>query len=1211
MPVKRVGYLVLFAVVGVLGCVPHPQVTEHLERDAREKQAGADQGTTRKRAEPINPEVARHDANARKLPEPDLHMKYFPRSYPRPASTWRSAEKAFYASVLSKGRFEVLLVPFQVQDLAFARDLRSLMTAQLAMAIGEAGKIAIPDPYLVARALGDGERGFDLEDVFRLANAIGAKRIVAGYVGHSHTQRHSMRVTLHVYERNAGESFTSAEFAPRPGYHPQKLVASDRLKSQHFDQLAFSNESTPVDVFEANLPRMLQFLGWDAAQPGTARPVSPSVAGALPKSPLAVVDQAADAARDAYFLQLMAALSPASASRVRERFIEKSMLAVLRMSPESPDYRVLKARALMYIGLRPAALHVLGTPVTPEAKHLFALLNGNLPEVRSNRAAVPAGIKALLALVEESAIAARYRSNLKALEKELAALKLPGQVWPYLAQHAVTDLDDWSQHDNLALKVLLDRELPVEGFTAEALVGGARALGDASRVRGAAARSVLEHVRKHTERSAARACCPPLAPRFTRGDFLDLVEGIGTDNLSRQARFLVEVQGSPESARRFVADLETTFRDHPDLMVPRALAEVRLAHNASGAERESLLRSSYTDAYNAWYWEQGQTRTANRAFEVLGETGRMDFGLFYNAYADDYPYRPFYTFWQSGGDPVRGEAAARAALDNSSFEIEPLAYLEWVMGQLYKRWQDVDALMKSVDGRFNGNTVHTKLLAQSSVRKGDLKSAEQYYMQGIRLQPDAEDSYTALGKMHFENGASDKAARVFMSYPGLKSRAGNPVGLSNYAYEAGSLYYWSGDFARAMPLYRIAADLNTGSGASMASAIRLALLNGDYAAALEGSLARAQRYNSPHAYRDYLGLLHALGFSREAWEGFAILIRDSNQPQVWETALVGHRLEGKSEAELAAWAAQEPMRSAGTQTPLAPIYLLRAAVIDRAPSADLPERIASLERPVLRLDNQRQQIVRPSADGKTQHVLGPDSPQPAVLPLGVFDQSKKSRVKSDLVYYAEAFASIGRGEFAQARAALQEASSMYDLRRESLGYLLAPYAYAAARSGDVSALEKRLKNFPQIYQRFDYHLARAIVSGVGGKRDESIQHLRLALVRRPFTELRPIYTEYQYAEVCEWLFETTRDRRYRDIAVDWAKKNQALNPWFAWPWAVEARLGTNPEQRGRAIAMAHYLDRNSRRLGMVPKAEVTKAVKEHAQRNPFRRALDQKPRQPA
>jgi len=1201
---KRLSSLVLLVLLAIFGYLAYPEIQDYLERDQRQKQAEARQEVVRQQAAARQAEAA----NARKLPYPDFDIAQVSKAYPRATSAWRSNEKAFYESILSKGRFDVLVIPFQVQQQAFARDIRSLMTAQLAMAIGDAAKVAIPDPYLVARALGDGERRFEMEEVFRTANKIGAKRIVAGYVGHD--RKNTMRITLHVYDRNEGELFSPAQFGARPGRNPDQLIASDRLKSEHFEQLVYSKESTPIDIFQATLPKMLKFLGWDTAQLAADKPVSRWDAATLPRSPLAVVSAAAEPARDAYFLQLMAALAPEGADRERERLIEKSMLAVLRMSSESPDYRILKARGLMYMGLRPAALHALGTPASAEEKHVFAVLNGNLPEVRSNRPAVPAGMRALLAMLEENVIAATYDPNSKGSMKDLAAVQLPGDVWPYLVRRAATDLDVWTQHDNLELKAVLDRELPVEGFTAESLVNGAAALGDGSKFLGAVNHSVLNHVRKYIEASAAQSCCAPLVARFTQRDFLDLAEGIGTDNLTRHARFLAEIQGRPEAASRFLATMDSTYKDHPEFTLVRAMTELRLARNASGAEQENLLKSAYTDAFNAWYWEQGQTRAAMSAAVFVSDSRRRDFGFFHDAYAEDYPYRPFYTFSQIGADRLGPERSAREALDNSCFELNPVAYLVSSLGN-EKRWNELDELFKSLDGRFNGHPEHTKLLAQSSLRKGDRKAAEKYYTEGIRLQPQAKDLYTGLGHLLFENGAQEQAARVFTSYPGLKNRNINPVALSNYAYEAGSLYYWSGDFKHALPLYRIAAELNTGSAASIASATRLAMLNGDYATAIRGSLARAQRYNTPHAYRDYLGLLHAMGFSKEAWDGFSTMIRDVDAPQVWETALVGHRLEGKSEADIAAWVAQEPMRSAGRDIAFGPMYLLRAGVTDRIPSSDLPARIAALERPVWQIEDQLRRVVRANGDGSLQHVLGPPSTNLGKLPSRLFDQSKKTKVKSDLVYYAEAYASIRRGKFDEARSALQEASSLYDLRAEFLGYLIPAYAYAAARSKNVSALEELLSGFALGDQRFDYYLAEAIVAALAGKQDESVQYLNLALVRRPFTEYRPIYTDYQYAEVCEWLYEATHDARYRTIALDWAKKNQAFNPWFAWPYAIEARFSTNPDQRARAIAMAHYLDRKSERLGKLPKEEVAKAVKEYEKRNPFRRARDTAPRQPA
>jgi len=177
---------------------------------------------------------------------------------------------------------------------------------------------------------------------------------------------------------------------------------------------------------------------------------------------------------------------------------------------------------------------------------------------------------------------------------------------------------------------------------------------------------------------------------------------------------------------------------------------------------------------------------------------------------------------------------------------------------------------------------------------------------------------------------------------------------------------------------------------------------------------------------------------------------------------------------------------------------------------------------------------------------------------------------------------------------------LYDTKSEALGYLLPYYAYAAARSGDAAAVQALLDAFPARSQRFDYYLSKAVMAAQQKKVDESLRHLNLALHRRPFAGRRPVYPEYQYAELCEWLFEATRNTQYRDAALAWAKQNQTFQPWFAWAYAIEAKLATEPNDRARAIAMTHYLDPNSERLAGLPKEEVAAAVKEFAHLNPFK-----------
>jgi len=382
----------------------------------------------------------------------------------------------------------------------------------------------------------------------------------------------------------------------------------------------------------------------------------------------------------------------------------------------------------------------------------------------------------------------------------------------------------------------------------------------------------------------------------------------------------------------------------------------------------------------------------------------------------------------------------------------------------------------------------------------------------------------------------------------------------------------------------------------MSSEIRLKLAGGDYAAALIGSLERARRYNSPFGYRDYLGMLHAMGHSKEAWDAFNVIIGQLASPELWETPLVGHRMAAATESEIAEWVARDPMRKSG----YAGVYLLRAGVTDRMPSQGLAAAVAAVERPVWKTEYAKGTVVRASPDERSHAVLNSSESSPgAVLPLGVFDREKKTPVKSDLVYFAEAYRSMRAGDFARANGILEEAVALYDMRNPDLGYLLPYYAFAAAKSGKSGQVSARLDKFDTANQRFDYHLARSVVAGLAGKTAESFRSLKLALYRRPFTQSRPVYTEYQFAEICEWLYEATRNAKYRDMAVSWAKSVQAFSPWFAWPYAMEAKYATNNSERSRAVAMAYYLDKKSERLAKIPKNEINAAVKGFTGRNPF------------
>jgi tetratricopeptide (TPR) repeat protein len=504
----------------------------------------------------------------------------------------------------------------------------------------------------------------------------------------------------------------------------------------------------------------------------------------------------------------------------------------------------------------------------------------------------------------------------------------------------------------------------------------------------------------------------------------------------------------------------------------------------------------------------------------------------------------------------------------------------------------MDRVSRAIAGRFVGDPECSDLLAKHALREGNVSEAEALLRRSIELAPNFEPTYLSLGTLLVQNGDLKEGNAVFWSYPGFKNASEQQrVLVANAAFEMGSVFYGAGELQLAVPLYRISASQQTGAGGEMAAHIRLELLAGNLDAALRESLNRAQRYNDTRAYRDYLGMLHALKHSDEAWSAFRELSRDLQAPHIWETALVGHHIEGKSESEVLHWAQQREFSAAGEQRSYAAVYVARFATTDRTPSPELSDELARMERPVWQLDGAQGAVVRPSLDGTRQEVLGPVlvSGMPGVLPIGQFTGSGKRQVKSDLVYFVDGYRALKSGDAAAARPLFEAASRLYDLAGE-VSYMLPYYALAAGKQGDTSRVEAILARFGPDARGFDYQLARAVIDGVAGKTEIALKELALARLRRPNTDERVLITQYTYGEICAMLFAATRDTRFRDAALNWARVREKVEPWQSWSFALVASLTPDSKERQEAIAMTHYLDPKSEALTRFSQAEIDTAV---------------------
>jgi len=1147
------------------------------------------------------PSVPRSGVDA-SIPGDLVRQSGMPRGYAMPRSTWKEAEKAAYEELLAQGTFDVLVVPFQVQSYALDRTTRSLMTAELAQVQSESGGARVPDPYLVARALGDGERHFDPQDVYRFAARLGVHRIVWGFVGHD--RQGKLLVALQRQSRDA-----AGELGP-----------GTAMDATFTESAAFTDEKPPLAVFEELLPRIAAgVLGAPAWHPAAQRP-GRLEEGPLPDSPLAFLARATDPARAALAFQVLAYLTPASAERARERFAEKSWLALRELAPASADYRVLVARAWWLLGQRPAALQALGDPQSAEERELRALLDGNQPEAQRLASQVRSGAFRLFATIDSEGMLDHYLlASHERSEEAITPLQLPGATWPHLAGRAIDDADLWAQFDNTDLKLLLDRDFPIPDFTLPGLVKGAISAGNLDEVQTRVDLSVLRHVRLLMREQARNWCCQGVARGPVAHDYLDLIEAVGEINPLRVARYLTHIQGRPKEALEHLSRLENTYKGHPGYELVLGEAQLARAKSLSRPEAATLRRTAFEHLREAFYASGTPTRVAAGAIHaILGlqdVTSAQDY-VMENFYSGDIPLRPSYPLWEFGGPPPAMQSYAEAALRNSSSDLGPFRYLVQSYGSGDPAGEGkVAQLFRSVEGRFAGSTTPYQLKYDFAIRKGDEAAAEAILLKSIEIQPRAWRAYDQLADLYVSQGHWDQGAEVYMKYPGFRGDPGfNPVSIANEGNDAGNRFYRVGAPSLAARFFEISSRRSTGAAADNRSAARLALLDGRFEAASEVLLDCARHYNNAWCYENYLNVRFSLGAGAQAWDEFHALVQQFDRTSLWNAAMTGHRIEGLTERDLVGWAKQQFARGAGKAENRLAILLLMEGVTDRIPGPGFAAELSGIALPAYRKPQFGGGVVQPQFAGGPEIIVGPRRPGvvlgKATLPSSVGKAPAAGEnvpVKSGLVYLAEIERALHGRQTELAASLAKEAAAIYDLgdaRPPGNALLLPYYAFAVARSGHPETVDAYLSDFGVPERGFHYHLARATVLALQGKTAEALGQLREARNRRDWASIEMLDSAYIYAEICTMLADATKRAEFRDEALDWARATGKLRPTFSWAYSLTAIMTTDPAERARAIALASFLDPNSDWLSRIPASERAAAVKAFQGRNPFQKNPD-------
>jgi len=371
-------------------------------------------------------------------------------------------------------------------------------------------------------------------------------------------------------------------------------------------------------------------------------------------------------------------------------------------------------------------------------------------------------------------------------------------------------------------------------------------------------------------------------------------------------------------------------------------------------------------------------------------------------------------------------------------------------------------------------------------------------------------------------------------------------------------------------------------------------MDGNYVGAAGTLLERATRYDSPQGYRDYLSFLYAFGKSEEAWHGFSQIKASYELPQVWVAALVGQQMQGLSSAALREWLMRPEIRDAHFRTTrFAPYYAILWHATERTPPADLGKFVEQLEGPpVAKIDVDGTSLLVPSPESEGNFNLV----RPSGLRAGKTPRlPPDTPIKSALAYFADAYAAVRLGDYDSAVSRFVAMADHYGIS----DYPLAYFAYAAAKTGDTEKLEQYLEP-RKANPDFDVWLARAVFAAARKDNGTALNALHSAFRLRPNTDYRPILTEYEYAQVCEWLFKDTHDQRFSAALLEWARKHQTVQPTHAWAYAIEYAYDRPGPERMRALALTLYLDPASDRIQPASKQERDAAEAWLREHNPFR-----------
>jgi len=1088
------------------------------------------------------------------LAAPTLHP-YQELAASMPPSRWLQEERKRYAALLQKAGADALVAPFQASGHTLDATGRAMLARLLAAQLEEATGDRVADVGWVEKALGEPARNVALSEIFKLGQQLGVRRIVIGSVQHDRAYR--MSVSLRVWDGAGG-----------------RVGMDSERRELAWENVEFSDTKLPYMAFRPLAVEAATAIGAGDFKPAGAQQGHAPQAG-VPDSLAGLQQRATISPQDAaLLLEFVGSLHPASLNtRSREQLFERALIVLERLAPSAPGYRLLQARALAALHRRPAAVAALGTPQTPAESALLAYLNADLPGLEAQLPAVQQPLLRLMAEFDLQDVRFAYDRPIDHERTGRLAEQYP--AWAGFVVRRLLDGNPWGGHSHAWSKLALETLLPAQTQTLAEIVAGRDA--EAAPVEELdIAQAIMSEVDAgFDELGKGAPASSAVATLVQPTDLLELALTVTLANAVASSQADVHARGLPRDGLDTLESYEAIFPDHPLLLQARvdALRYWMVNRRATARDRERSQDEwiRLTRAAIVWLGQQSDLTIAasDDPADMFPELAALSTDAQAQAlFVYDYPQRVSRSGFRSR-KPGDNRADAQHCTDYTLYQVNCVAWLTEILATRPEPDRAALAgLAAQFEHRFIGHPQRDEVAIRLRRAMGETVSTGDVLAQAVAAGTDNWEAYYSVGEGLIRQGKYAEARDVFLRYPGFSGEElVDRVKLGNRAYIAGSRLYWVGSPEEARPLYMFAAALDTGSDSNLTSAARLAMLEGDLSTAAEILLARARRYDSPHAYRDHIALLHLMGQSDTAWSLFDGLLGRGGGLQKWTGAAIGHRLSGLTEPQIAEWAGQA-MRSRESDprfNSAASRYVFMMNILDREPPQDFAALVRRLD-PRLEKSNGILEIEEFDAD------IG--RPIRPVVDHGVF------------VLAAQGIAAFYRGDMRTAYAALDQIGPTWKMQ-EFLPY----YAYAAAVVGDTERIDTYLRQAPASYdvstpddprnRRYYDHIAQAFLSGHGGEHEQALTHLRAAFHDRPFTEHQVLFTEYQLIEAAELLYEKTGKDAYRAFGFDVARRLQVVEPMFSWLYAFAAKLAPTTAERTPYLATAMYLDRHSWRVAQM------------------------------